>query len=420
MPTAEQQMADLAAVMDTLGMSSATIIAFPSTQWAALLFAAQSPERVRGLVLVNPIITVSEPDPDAGWTPESYARFHGTFQEVFAAWGSGLTAATSDEVLGSPFNRRLAAMLERCSAPPATARAHWEWLQDLDARDLMASITVPVRVLHQPGGIYPEPVIRRAASLIPGSSFATLPLMRPGAALGEIMVPISDHLQEMATGTPPARTEDRFLGTVLFTDVVGSTGLLSRIGDAGYRELRADHERQVRSAVADVGGELITVMGDGTLSVFDGPTAAIRCAVAIRDGARESGLEIRCGVHTGELEREAANVSGLAVHIGARVSAAAGPGQIVVSRTVRDLTAGSGLQLTTRGVVELKGIPGEWELFTLTDSGAQGLDVPAAPSIDTPLDRLTIRAAKRMPRLMRLAGRVGNKIDRPVARSSSN
>ena len=158
-PTAEQQESDALAVMDAVGMASATVIAFPSTVYAALLLAARSPERVRGLVLVNPLVTISGPDPDAGWTPESFASCHGTFQDVFAAWGSGLSAITSGQVLGSPFNRRLAAMLERCSASPDDARAHWEWVQELDSRELLASITVPVRVLYQPGSILPEPCL---------------------------------------------------------------------------------------------------------------------------------------------------------------------------------------------------------------------------------------------------------------------
>ena len=370
---------------------------------------------MRSLVLVNPVITISGPDPDAGWTAETFSGFQAKYQEAFTSWGSGRLPEAWVEVLGSPFNRRLAAMLERCSAPPETARAHWEWLQKVDARDVLPSIAGPVQVLYQPGGVYPEAVVRRAASLIPHASVTELPAMRPGAALGEAWTAITEHLQEVATGTPPARTEDRYLGTVLFTDVVGSTGLLSRIGDASYRELRADHERQVRRSVDDAGGELVTVMGDGTLSVFDGPTAAIRCAESIRAASRESGLEVRFGVHTGELERDANNVTGLAVHIGARVGAAGRPGEIVVSRTVRDLTAGSGLELTSRGESAFKGLPGTWELFTLSGSQEQGLDLPPAPSIDTAIDRLAVGAARRWPRVMRLAGRVGNTMDRPVA-----
>lgn len=414
-PTAEQQASDILAVMDAVGMASATILALTSSVPPVLLLAAQSPERVRSLLLVNPMPGIAEPDPDDGWTDESFAEFHRALEAVFEGWGSGLSAGAWSEVLDSPFNRRLMAVLERCSASPETARTHWEWAQQLDVRELLSAIGCPVKVLYQPGGCYPEAVVRRAADRIPDATFAMLPAARPRSSIGESWVPVTDHLQEMATGVPPAKTEDRFLGTVLFTDLVGSTELLAEIGDTSYREIRAAHEREVRHAVDMAGGELVTVMGDGTLSVFLGPTAAIRCAEAIREAANEDGLALRCGVHTGELERDGSNVTGLAVHIGARVSGAGRPGEIVVSRTVRDLTAGSGLQLTSRGETELKGVPGTWELFTLSGSKEQGLDLPPAPTIDTAMDRLAVRTARRWPRMVRFASRMGNRMDRPMA-----
>jgi class 3 adenylate cyclase len=222
----------------------------------------------------------------------------------------------------------------------------------------------------------------------------------------------------MATGAPHSIDADRYLGTVLFTDLVSSTELLERVGDAQYRQMRADHERLLRLAVETEGGRVMTVTGDGTLSVFDSPTRAVRCATTICREAMDTGLTVRAGIHTGEVERDALNVTGLTVHIGARVGAAANAGQVFVSRTVRDLVAGSGLTFTSRGEHQLKGVTGAWELFAVTHAGEQPEDLPHEESMQRPMDKIALQTARRAPGLTRAAMRLGNAIERRRARAT--
>jgi class 3 adenylate cyclase len=202
---------------------------------------------------------------------------------------------------------------------------------------------------------------------------------------------------------------------VLFTDLVSSTDLLARIGDAEYRDLRAAHERQVRLAVAEAGGRLINVIGDGTISMFDGPTRAVRAAADICRAAAAAGLQVRAGVHTGELERSGSDVTGLTVHIGARITALARAGEVLVSSTVRDLVAGSGLVFDDRGSYELKGVPGRWGLAALA-IGGEPVRLPDEPLLRTPLDRAALRTARTAPGLVRTALRIGNALQRYRAR----
>jgi class 3 adenylate cyclase len=228
---------------------------------------------------------------------------------------------------------------------------------------------------------------------------------------------VTDLFEEFVTGTAHAPDSDRSLGTVLFTDVVASTELLERVGDAAYRQLRVDHERSVRLAVETARGRLMTVTGDGTFSVFDSPMKAVRCAEAICREAEAAGIAVRAGIHTGELEHEAMNVTGLTVHIGARVGAAARPGEVMVSRTVRDLVAGSGLTFASRGEQELKGVSGTWELFAVTHAGEQPQDLPEEESMQTSMDKMVLTTARRAPGFARAAVRLGNAIERRRARA---
>jgi class 3 adenylate cyclase len=204
---------------------------------------------------------------------------------------------------------------------------------------------------------------------------------------------------------------------VLFTDVVGSTELLERVGDAAYRQLRVDHERAVRLTVETAGGRLMAVTGDGTFSVFDSPMKAVRSAEAICREAEAAGIAVRAGIHTGELEHEAMNVTGLTVHIGARVGATAGPGEVMVSRTVHDLVAGSGLTFASRGEHELKGVSGRWELFAVTHAGEQPQGLPREESMQTSSDKLVLQTARRAPSLARAFVRLGNALERRRART---
>ncbi|MEY2478542.1 MAG: hypothetical protein QOG87_3857 [Actinomycetota bacterium] len=262
------------------------------------------------------------------------------------------------------------------------------------------------------GDPVPEAANRRVAELIPGATYVELPATLPGASIGEAWIPVIEQIEEASTGAQHSVEADRYLGTLLFTDVVSSTELVASIGDARYRELRGTHERQVRLEVERAGGRLVKVTGDGTFSVFDGTSRAVRCAETICREAEELGVQVRAGVHTGELERTGRDVTGLSVHIGARVGSAARPGEVLVSRAVHDLVAGSRLSFTSRGQQELKGVPGLWELFALDRAGEQIANLPVEASMATPMDRTALQTARSAPRVMRTALRIGNAVQR--------
>jgi len=412
-PTLEQQADDILAVMDAVGMRQATLVGWFTTCSAVALVAAANPERVKALVLIDPLAQGSEASGELrGWTDHEARKTTETFRQTVENWGSGGCLELVDPAMATGFNRRLMALLERSSATPKAAQANYEWISQLDIQDILRSVQAPTRVLRGFVSAWPEAAVRYVAELIPSSTYHVLPPTPPGTSLGQSVRPVMDHFEEVATGVSPSIDADRFLGTVLFTDVVSSTELLAKVGDTKYRQLRADHERLVRLAVERAGGDLIAVTGDGTLSVFDGPSAAVRCAETICDDAEEAGIAVRAGIHTGEIEREAMNITGLTVHIGARVGAAADPGQVLVSRTVHDLVAGSGLTFASRGEHELKGIPGGWELFAVTHAGDQQLDLPHEKSMQTSMDKMALQTARKAPGLMRAAVRLGNAIER--------
>lgn len=414
-PTIEQQADDLMAIMDAVNMRRVTLAANWTTCGAAALVAARAPERVSGLVLLEPFPQGVGSAALRGWTNDESRVFVETFRHAVTHWGSGHSVNVWMPSLSTAYNRRLMALLERCSATPAAAQRYLDWSLRLDIQDILRSVHVPTRVATVANSAFPNGAVEYAASLLPAATFHELPPTPRGTSLGRTIVPFLDHIEEAATGAKHSERASRYLATVLFTDVVSSTELVARVGDARYREMRADHERTVRLALDDHGGELMTVSGDGTLSVFSGPSAAVQCAETIRHESAVAGIEVRAGIHTGELERDAMNVTGLAVHIGARVASAADPGQILVSRTVRDLVAGSGLNFTSVGTHELKGVPDTWELFAVSDANDHLRTAPGE-SIQTPMDKLALRAARKTPSLARAAVRLGNAIERRRAR----
>jgi class 3 adenylate cyclase/pimeloyl-ACP methyl ester carboxylesterase len=417
-PTLEQQADDVIAVMDAVGVRRATLVAWYTTCGAMALVAARAPERVENLVLIDPLAQGPEASGELhGWTHAEAQEAVETLRHVVGTWGSGVLMEVFDPALATAFNRRLMALLERSSATPAAARANWEMLLHQDIQSILRSIQVPTRVLRSFVTAWPEAAVHYVSELIPSSTYHVLPPPPPGMSLGRASIPVNDHFEEMATGTRHAASADRFLGTVLFTDVVSSTALLAKVGDVTYQQLRADHERQVRLAVERDGGDLMTVTGDGTLSVFDSPSGAVRCAETICREAEQSGIAVRAGIHTGELERDGMNVTGLTVHIGARVGAAAEPGQVLVSRTVHDLVGGSGLTFANRGEHELKGVPGHWELYAVTHAGEQPEDLPLEESIQTSMDKMVLQTARTAPAFVRAAVRLGNAIERRRART---
>lgn len=409
-PTIEQQADDILAVMDAVGMRQATLIGAFTSAAAVAMVAARAPERVSNLLLVQPFATGGLADTalEHGWPPDQVQSLVDRAAAVFDQWGTGASLAVWDSGQDTAYNRRLGAMLERCSATPATARAYFDWAIRGDFAHVFKAVTVPTRVLRVPLNFMPESVVLDVLELIPHAEYVELPPTALGTALGEAWQPIFDHMLELVDTNFAPTEANRFLGTVLFTDVVASTELLTRLGDASYRELRERHERAVRLEVERHDGRLVSVTGDGTFSVFAGPSRAVHCADAICTAAEEDGFGVRAGVHTGELERTAGHdITGMSVHIGARVAAAATAGEVLVSRTVRDLTLGSGLVYDDAGVRQLKGVPGDWELYALSHAPKAPEGVADAPE-PTPLDRAALRLAQRAPRLARTVVATGN------------
>jgi class 3 adenylate cyclase len=277
--------------------------------------------------------------------------------------------------------------------------------------ELALGLVDPVEVqLQQPAQeadcehqvLLPQGAARYVAELIPNAKFSQLPPSSQATGIGDWSDPVFGELERLVTGQRRAPSNpDRILATVLFTDIVGSTAHAARLGDKRWRLLHDRHHALVGSHVEGAGGQLIQTSGDGTLSVLPGPARAIHCAQEISHAVEELGIQIRAGVHTGECERTADNLAGLAVHIGARVGAAAGPGEVWVSRTVRDLVAGSGVELQPRGAHRLKGVREPWELFSLIDADVAPVPVTADSRHLSVSDRIVLAAARRAPRLVR-------------------
>ncbi|HWA68090.1 MAG TPA: adenylate/guanylate cyclase domain-containing protein [Mycobacteriales bacterium] len=412
-PTLEQQASDLLAVMDAVGMERVVIASMFGLCGAAAMVAAREPSRVKELVLINPfaqgLASAARP---VGWTADEMAAFELGYREAFDRWGTGATVDMWDYVLATPYNRRLFALNERCSASPAKAMAYWDWLMHTDLTEICRAVQVPTRVLRKPSSPIPIAVTRHFVDLIPNATLHVMAPTLPGASFGESYAPMIDEIMEATTGSVMPTDANRLLRTVLFTDVVSSTDLLAELGDKRYGELRAAHERLVRLHVEAECGELVNVIGDGTFSVFDGPVQALRAACRIRDSASELGLDVRAGSHAGEIERSGIDFHGMTVHIGARVSSKAGAGEILVTQTVRDLVAGSGLRFSPCGSHALKGVPGAWELFRLDVAADQDGTVPIQRTEATILDRFTLQAARRLPKVNRAIVRIGNARER--------
>ena len=407
-PTVEQQADDVLAVMDAIGMQRATLVGILGTCGPLALAAAEAPTRVAGLVLLSPIAQGPGVADPVGWSETEAASWVSAADHAVAHWGDGALADLWDPVLATTRNRRLMGLLERSSATPASARAHYDWLVRIDLQEVFRAVQVPTVVLCTPSSRIPVAAVRHVADLVPGADFHVMASTSAGSSLGQSFAPVSRYVEQLATGSGRPADADRFLGTVLFTDVVSSTELLATVGDAAYRDLRAIHERRVRLAVETYGGSLINVAGDGTLSVFDGPRNAVRCASRIASEAAEDGLRVRSGVHSGELERDGLNVTGMTVHIGARVGSAAEPGQVLVTRTVRDLLVGGEIRFSGQGQQALKGIPGTWDLFAVDSGKAPSADLAGQKSLQSGWDKLALGAARRAPVMTRTALRLWN------------
>jgi len=352
----EAQIDDVRAVLDAAGCEHPTLISIAEGCALAVLFAASHPNLVRALVLITPTPRVVR-GPGYEWA-QSVEERNTIVRKVVEHWSS----SSPDQPWGAfagqdEQSRRLLARHRRLSITPDAAAATLAMVGELDVRDALPSVQCPTLVLRRANDTFvDERHSRYAAEHIPNARYIEIPANRQAA----------DEIEQFLTGTRRPVVSDRVLATVLFTDIVGSTERAADLGDRGWRTLLDRHDALVREEVERHRGQFIKSLGDGTLATFDGPSRAISGAVAIRDGVRKLGLEIRAGLHTGECELLADDdIGGLAVHIAARISSLAMTGEVLVSSTVRDLIVGSGQALTNRGEHELKGIPGSWGIFAV-------------------------------------------------------
>jgi class 3 adenylate cyclase len=369
--TLEERMDDIRAIMDAAGSEQAAIMGESEGGPLAMLFAAAYPERTIGLILQGAEVRerTDESWPYGDATEEAFEEAMRTIPE---RWGKGLAIdVIAPSVAGQEHLRAWWARKQVHAATPAAAEAFMRMAFEIDVREVAATINVPTLVLHAAGDrVCDVENARFLARTIPGARYVELagedhvPWFEPDVAIGEI--------REFLTGRREAGTPDRRLVTVLFTDLVGSTARASQLGDRRWRDLLAQHNSAVRRELTRFSGHEVDTAGDGFFATFDGPARAIRCAEAVVDGVRRLGLEMRAGVHTGEVEVLDGKIAGIAVNIGARVATRAAAGEILVSGTVRDLVAGSGLEFEDRGAAALEGVPGEWRLYAVARTGPGG------------------------------------------------
>jgi pimeloyl-ACP methyl ester carboxylesterase/class 3 adenylate cyclase len=362
LPTLEQRMDDVRAVMDAVGSERAAVFGNSEGGQMSLLFAATYPKRTVALVTQGTFAKRLW-SPDYPWAPTPEAREQ-EIRDIEASWAD-LDVTTLAPSADEAFKRRLATYFRR-SASPAVGAAFLRMNTQADLRAVLPTIRVPTLVIHRTDDrdVNVEEG-RWIAEQIPGARYVELPGIDHVPWVGN-QDDVLDEIEEFLTGARPAPEPDRVLATVLFTDIAGSTARAVELGDRRWRELLEVHHAAVRRQLERFRGREVDTAGDGFLATFDGPARGVRCARAIVDAVREVGLDLRAGLHTGECELVNGGVRGIAVHTGARVAAQARPGEVLVSSTVKDLTAGSGIEFEDRGEHELKGVPGEWRLYAVT------------------------------------------------------
>jgi pimeloyl-ACP methyl ester carboxylesterase/class 3 adenylate cyclase len=371
-PPLETRMDDVRAVMDAVGSRRAAFYGLSEGAAMAILFAATYPERTAALIVRSAFPRrLWAPDYPWGRTEEEYQR---EVERDLRVFGPREQAREAIRALGTFSDEETELFLEmlRYGASPGTLGALHRMNKEIDIRHVLPAVRVPTLVLHgSEDKIVPLEVARYTASHIPAARLVELPgvghlaLSLPGQ--GDV---IADEIESFCTevleaGAWEEPEPDRVLANVLFTDIVGSTEKAVELGDRGWRELLERHHALIRRELVRFRGAELDVAGDGFFARFDGPARAVRCARAITLGVRELGLEVRAGLHTGECEVMDGKVGGIAVHIGARVAKEAAPGEVLVSNTVKDLVAGSGIAFRDRGSAELKGVPGELRLFAV-------------------------------------------------------
>jgi class 3 adenylate cyclase/pimeloyl-ACP methyl ester carboxylesterase len=359
LPTLEQWADSITAVLDDLGTREAVLLAADGAFATAALFAATHPSRTTALVAL-------ECYADAFADRTGAIAYDEALNAMVTMWRTGeFQHALNPDMPWNEEIRAAWARQERLSASPNTVALMLPLVAELNVRAVLPTVRVPTLVLHYKDDPFiPVQQGRLIADQIPGAKYVEL----PGRNLYHFVEPWRDSFQEIyefLTGHQAEVADDRVLATVLFTDIVDSTRRAAEMGDRDWHALLDAHDAVVRSQLARFRGREVNTSGDGFLAMFDGPQRAIRCAMAIRDAVQALGIEVRAGLHTGECEVRGDDIGGIGVHIGARVSALAGPNDVLVSSTLRDLVIGSGLEFEDRGAHQLKGVPGEWRLFAV-------------------------------------------------------
>ena len=365
-PPQETMLRDLEMVLDEVGSAKATLFGLWDGCETSILFAATHPERVSSLILFT-ASAAQKPAEDYpwAWSDEYWEEWLASIRDGWGtrAWVVKNARWMGPGMLDSPDELERWIAYTRLAASPSSAEAVMRNSSDTDIRGILPFVRTPTLVLHRVGDrIEPIEAGRYVAARMPDARLVELPgddgipwIGDTAAVLHEIRTFLGERVQHPSS--------DRRLATILFTDIVGSTQRAAMLGDAGWGELLGEHHRRVREELERFEGVEIDTAGDGFLVTFDGPARAVRCARAIGERVRDLGIEIRAGVHVGEIEHVAKDIRGIAVHIGARVASLAGPGEILVSSTVRDLVAGSGLTFEDAGEHELKGVPDRWHLY---------------------------------------------------------
>ena len=363
-PTLEERMDDVRAVLDATGSSRAALIGVSEGGPMSLLYAATYPERTSALVLYGSYARRAwAPDHPFGVTSE---RMRGILETLEKDWGASVAMEIwSPSMLGDDAYKQWRATYLRLAASPGAAISVMRMNMEIDARHVLPAIGVPTLVLHRTGDrLTPVDQARHMAEHIRCAKLVELPGEDHTPWVGDTDA-LLDEIEEFLTGIRHGPEPDRILATVLFTDIVGSTKRAVELGDRDWRELLQQHHAIVRRQLARFRGHEVNIAGDGFLPTFDGPGRAIRCAVSICREVRSLGIDVRAGLHSGECQVEDNKVEGIAVHIGSRVAGAAKPGEVLVSSTVKDLVVGSGIAFEDRGMHALKGVPGEWHLFAV-------------------------------------------------------
>lgn len=367
LPTLEQWIDDMRVVLEAVGSERTALLSGLGASLMAVLFAATYPERTSALVLVDPYARMgAAPDYPRGRPP---GQLLDDLERLGRAWGGpgGLLPFLAPNLLHDRELVERYGRYERQAAGPGAAKAMIGMLFESDVRDVLPTIRVPTLVISRTQGPRVPPEHGRyIADRIPGARFIEIAGSENVIWAGDTDSLVGE-IQEFLTGVRHTPEPDRVLATVLFTDIVDSTRLAVDLGDRRWREVLGRHDAIVRATLQKFRGREVKTTGDGVLATFDGPARAVRCAQAVREAVRELQVEIRAGVHTGEIELIGNDVGGIAVHIAARILALAGPNEILASSTVKDLVAGSGITFQDRGLQALRGVPDEWRIMAVVD-----------------------------------------------------